>query len=111
MRDTIDVFYSFRSPYSYLATRDMLALAHDYDVDVHMADALSAIGLSLEDMQDAIKSDTRADDIEANQNALTAVGHWGVPTFTFREEPFFGQDRVELLRWTLDKNGIERRAN
>jgi 2-hydroxychromene-2-carboxylate isomerase len=24
-------------------------------------------------------------------------GHWGVPTFVFENEPFFGQDRIDLL--------------
>jgi 2-hydroxychromene-2-carboxylate isomerase len=32
-----------------------------------------------------------------------------VPTFVFRGEPFFGQDRVDLLRWRLDHEGVARR--
>jgi hypothetical protein len=28
----------------------------------------------------------------------------------FNNEPFFGQDRIELLRWRLEKNGLQRRT-
>ena len=34
MSDAIDVYWSFRSPYSYLVTPDLLRLRDDYDVDV-----------------------------------------------------------------------------
>jgi 2-hydroxychromene-2-carboxylate isomerase len=47
--------------------------------------------------------------IEANQSALTDAGHWGVPTMVFQGEPFFGQDRIDLLRWRLEQHGLERR--
>ena len=32
MTETVDVFWSFRSPYSYLVTPDLLKLRDDYDV-------------------------------------------------------------------------------
>ena len=32
----VDVYWSFRSPYSYLATPGMLAIRHDFDVDVNL---------------------------------------------------------------------------
>ena len=47
-------------------------------------------------------------EIEANQDALQASGHWGVPTMVFRDEPFFGQDRIDTLRWRLDLAGLAR---
>ena len=34
--ETIDVYWSFRSPYSYLATPDMVELERDYDVSVRL---------------------------------------------------------------------------
>ena len=37
---------------------------------------------------------------------LEEAGHWGVPTMVFRGEPFFGQDRVDTLRWRLDQCGL-----
>ena len=35
-------------------------------------------------------------EVAANQAALEAAGHWGVPTLVFKGEPFFGQDRIDL---------------
>ena len=28
-------------------------------------------------------------------------GHWGVPTFALGGEPFYGQDRLDQVRWRL----------
>ncbi|MDH3644325.1 MAG: 2-hydroxychromene-2-carboxylate isomerase, partial [Gammaproteobacteria bacterium] len=36
MTEAVDVYWSFRSPYSYLATPDMLALADEYDIAVNL---------------------------------------------------------------------------
>ncbi|REJ73404.1 MAG: 2-hydroxychromene-2-carboxylate isomerase [Acidobacteria bacterium] len=47
--------------------------------------------------------------IEGNQEALRAAGHWGVPTFVYDGEPFFGQDRIDLLVWRLHQRGLRRR--
>jgi 2-hydroxychromene-2-carboxylate isomerase len=33
-----------------------------------------------------------------------------VPTFVFKGEPFFGQDRIDLLLWRLKQNGLETRS-
>ena len=35
--------------------------------------------------------------------------HWGVPTFAFENEPFFGQDRIDLLIWRMESKGLARR--
>ena len=34
MSETVDVYWSFRSPYSYLAIPDLLKLREDYNVEV-----------------------------------------------------------------------------
>lgn len=44
--------------------------------------------------------------IEQNQSAHKAAGHWGVPTFVFDGEPFFGQDRIDLLVWRMKQRGL-----
>jgi 2-hydroxychromene-2-carboxylate isomerase len=212
MTDTIDAYWSFRSPYSYLATPDLLRLREDYDVEVnlrvvlpiavrskkalfdpsnmkpvkyiimdsirrgeflglpmgmprpdpivqdmqtfqlaeeqphiyrlsqlgveaqrqgkgidfaanvsrlifggtenwdqgdHLANAASDAGLNLADMEAAINGDGgHLDEVEANHAALDAAGHWGVPTMVLRGEPFFGQDRIDTLRWRLDQFGL-----
>lgn len=213
MSKSVDVFWSFRSPYSYLVTPDLLRLREDYEVDVkfrpvlpiavraksalfnandrkapqyivmdsmrraqflglpyswpnpdpveqdfatlevaaeqpriwritrlgveaerrgkgidfasvvssliwagtagwnegsHLADAAASIGLDLADMESAIDPESHDAEIEANQDALEAAGHWGVPTMVFNGEPFFGQDRIDTLRWRLDQAGLKR---
>jgi len=44
--------------------------------------------------------------IEANQAAQVEAGHSGVPLFAFRGEPFFGQDRFDLLVWRMRQAGL-----
>ena len=44
--------------------------------------------------------------IERNQVDHEAAGHWGVPTVAFRGEPFFGQDRLDVLLWRLKEHGL-----
>ena len=209
MTQDVDVFWSFRSPYSYLATPDLLKLRDDYDVNVRfrpvlpiavrakqslftedkrrvryimlymvrraeflgmaigipspdpivqdletvevfqeqpyipglgveaerrgkglefafhvsaliwggtpgwnegdkLATAAAKAGLDLADMDAAIAANDPTPEIEANQAALDASGHWGVPTMVFEGEPFFGQDRIDTLRWRLETAGVSR---
>ncbi len=77
----------------------------------HLADATARAGLDLAELEAAVAADTPRFDaaIEANQQALEAGGHWGVPTCVFEGEPFFGQDRLDLLLWRLQQHGLERR--
>lgn len=78
----------------------------------HLADATARAGLDLRAMDAAIAADPQRHDavIARNQGDLEATGHWGVPTFAFAGEPFFGQDRLDLLRWRLEQHGLTRRA-
>lgn len=213
MTDTVDVYWSFRSPYSYLVTPDLQRLRDDYDVDVqvrivypiairdpslvfdpanrnksiyifrdsqrraeflnlpfawprpdpivqeretmsvaeeqpyihrlsalgveaqrrgrglelitevsalifggtenwhegdHLKEAVAKAGFDLEELDAAIESGDQLAEVERNQEALTAAGHWGVPTMVLRDEPFFGQDRIDTLRWRLDQYGLGR---
>jgi len=48
--------------------------------------------------------------IVENEKAHAASGHWGVPTFVFENEPFFGQDRIDLLIWRMQSKGLARRG-
>ena len=47
--------------------------------------------------------------ISGNEKDHAASGHWGVPTFVFEKEPFFGQDRIDLLIWRMESKGLTRR--
>jgi 2-hydroxychromene-2-carboxylate isomerase len=77
----------------------------------HLANAAARAGVDLARLDASITAAPARYDalIEASQQALTAAGHWGVPTFVFEGEPFFGQDRLELLRWRLGQKGLRRR--
>lgn len=74
-----------------------------------LAEAVARAGLDLGEMEAAIATYDPMVDIEANQAALDAAGGWGVPTMVFNGEPFFGQDRIETLRWRLEKVGVPKR--
>ena len=78
----------------------------NWDQGDHLAGAAAKAGLNLADMEASIAKGDHMEDIDANHAALDAAGHWGVPTMMLRGEPFFGQDRIETLRWRLDKYGL-----
>jgi len=69
----------------------------------HLADAVARAGMNLAEMEIDIAKDPLAFDalIEQHEAEQRAAGHWGVPLFVFEQEPFFGQDRMDLLRWRL----------
>ena len=83
----------------------------DWDQGNHINNILSNIGLNAEKMNAEII--TRKDEIEKiisnNQILHRDTGHWGVPVFGFNNEPFFGQDRLDVLLWRLKQNGLEER--
>jgi len=212
MTATVDVFWSFRSPYSYIATPDLLKLREDFDVEVHLrpvlpiavrpkntlftgdrepaqyivmdsfrraeflglkinwptpdpivrdfetfevaddqpyiyrltglgveaerrgkgidlayqishliwasgetwtegnhlAEAVARAGLDLAELEASIAASDPMKEVDANHAALEAAGHWGVPTMVYKEEPFFGQDRIDTLRWRLENAGLKK---
>jgi 2-hydroxychromene-2-carboxylate isomerase len=83
-----------------------------WDKGDHLASAAARAGLALGALDaDASRDAKRYDDvIAANQQALEDAGHWGVPTMVFKDEPFFGQDRIDLLVWRLKQNGLRPRG-
>lgn len=74
----------------------------------HLANAVASTGLDLAELDAAIDQGEHLAEIEQNQLALEAAGHWGVPTMVVRDEPFFGQDRIDTLRWRLDQYGLKK---
>ena len=77
----------------------------------HLADAIGRAGLSPQSLENAITADPQHFEriIEANQAGQLEAGHTGVPLFVFQGEPFFGQDRFDLLVWRLHQNGLSLR--
>jgi 2-hydroxychromene-2-carboxylate isomerase len=77
----------------------------------HLANAVKRAGLDLSELDR---------DIEANKERFEAIitdseaaqkrsGHWGVPLMVVDNEPFFGQDRFETLKWRLEQKGLKKR--
>jgi 2-hydroxychromene-2-carboxylate isomerase len=77
----------------------------------HLARAATAAGFDLAALDAAITADPDRYEriIAGNEQAHAASGHWGVPTFVFENEPFFGQDRIDLLIWRMESRGLTRR--
>ena len=78
----------------------------------HLARAAEKAGFNLAAMDTAISADPDRYEqvIAANEKEHAASGHWGAPTFVFENEPFFGQDRIDLLIWRMQGKGLSRRA-
>jgi 2-hydroxychromene-2-carboxylate isomerase len=81
----------------------------DWHIGDHLARAAARAGLDHASMETAVADGDHAAEIERNHAALEAAGHWGVPTYVVANEPFFGQDRIDTLRWRLDRMGVPRR--
>ena len=84
----------------------------DWDQGDHMMKAAARAGLDLSSMEQRLQPET--DRLEAeivkNQADHHLVGHWGVPTCAFEGEPFFGQDRLDVLLWRLQQSGLTERV-
>ncbi len=81
-----------------------------WDQGDHLALAAQRAGLELHALQQWV--DANADrwpgQLLANDRALEEH-HWGVPTMVFQGEPFFGQDKIELLLWRMQQKGLQKR--
>ena len=77
----------------------------------HLAGAAANAGLDLGELTAEAETDSETLDSEiaANQQALESAGHWGVPTLVFEGEPFFGQDRIEMVLWRMNQKGLAER--
>jgi 2-hydroxychromene-2-carboxylate isomerase len=73
--------------------------------------AVNSIGMDYEATIKDIQADPDKYDAvwQKNQDEMQASGHGGVPNSVFRGEPFFGQDRVEMLFWRMRQNGLTTR--
>ena len=79
-----------------------------WDQSPHLALVMTRAGLDAEKLESdiAMNPDKYDAAIEESQNAHQAAGHWGVPLMVFEGEPFYGQDRVDLLIWRLRQKGL-----
>ena len=79
----------------------------------HLAKAAARAGTDLTALDRGIEAEPEKYEsiIEENQKAHQAAGHWGVPTMAFDAEPFFGQDRIDVLLWRLKQRGLRERQS
>lgn len=77
----------------------------------HLAGAAERAGLDFAELEATAidEAGTLDEEIAANQAALEAAGHWGVPTLVFDGEPFFGQDRIDMVQWRMEQKGLTQR--
>jgi 2-hydroxychromene-2-carboxylate isomerase len=78
----------------------------------HLLFAALRAGFNLRKLDAAIVDNPRRYDdiIASNEKDHAATGHWGVPTFAYEGEPFFGQDRIDHLIWRLQGQGMNKRS-
>ena len=83
----------------------------DWHTGDHLAQAAGRANLDLAALDAAIAAapDDFEAEIERNEKAQKAAGHWGVPLMVFENEPFFGQDRLDVLRWRMAQKGLAQR--
>jgi 2-hydroxychromene-2-carboxylate isomerase len=84
-----------------------------WDQDTHLAEAAKRAGLDLSELENAILGDPERYEarLAENDRVLRAAGHWGVPVMVYEGEPFFGQDRFDMLVWRLKQRGLEPRLD
>jgi 2-hydroxychromene-2-carboxylate isomerase len=77
----------------------------------HLSRAITQAGLNAEALEAEVRDNEAGCEarIAQNEAAHAASGHWGVPTFVYEGEPFFGQDRIDLLLWRLKQKGLKPR--
>jgi|TARA_B110000503_G_scaffold30128_1_gene48700 2-hydroxychromene-2-carboxylate isomerase len=81
-----------------------------WDRGDHLTLAAERAGLELSALQQWLSDngDIWPQQLLANDRALEEH-HWGVPTMVFQGEPFFGQDKIELLLWRMQQKGLKKR--
>lgn len=66
------------------------------------AQAVARAGFDLADLDARQNNDVeRLSALIDRNQAAQAEHHWGVPLMVFRDEAFFGQDRIDLLEWRV----------
>lgn len=83
----------------------------NWDQGDHMARATASAELDLAEMDAAINAAPAhyAARVAENEAAQKAAGHWGVPLMVLDDEPFFGQDRIDVMIWRMKQKGLTRR--
>jgi len=78
-----------------------------WDQGDHLARVAQASQLDFNEVSQVADENADRFDLEVDDNGakLEAAGHWGVPCMVVDDEPFFGQDRIDMLIWRLRQKG------
>ena len=81
----------------------------------HVRNAIQVAGIDADELiKDVTDNPDKYDKlIQANMDLQLQndARHTGVPCFVFNNEPFFGQDRMDMLVWRLKQYGLTERAD
>lgn len=95
-------------PYLRRVPRAIWSEGVDVSTDAGLRPLCEEVGLDWTDCLGAMPNETYRANVEANIARLGALGHWGVPVIAIDGETFWGQDRIESVRWRLDSLGLRR---
>lgn len=97
--------------FAHAVSRTLWGGTENWDEGDHLERAAAEAGLDLVALDSRVENEVERLEKQISQNETdhATAGHWGVPTCTFRGEPFFGQDRLDVLLWRLKQNGLEER--
>ncbi len=77
--------------------------------DAALDEVLKEAGLALKPLAGWVAVSKRTiEETIADNEAAQLKHHWGVPLMVLDGEPFFGQDRIDALKWRLDQLGLRR---
>ncbi|MGH8456708.1 MAG: 2-hydroxychromene-2-carboxylate isomerase [Stenotrophobium sp.] len=93
------------------ASRASWAEGIDVSRDAPLRGICERAGLDWQDCAAAIRNTMYRQRVEDNTARLAELGQWGVPTFIFRNEAYWGQDRIEDLEAALRSAGLQHREN
>jgi hypothetical protein len=84
----------------------------DWHLGDHLPGAAPRSGLDLAELDEDVAANAERYEttIAGNEAAHKGAGHWGVPLMVFDGEPFFSQDRFEVLKWRMTRKGLTRRS-
>lgn len=79
---------------------EALNLAHEEDLEKTVTRA----GLDFKKAKKLLQTTSWKEMTDNNQNELKNIGLWGVPSFNYRGIHLWGQDRINILEYLIEKD-------
>jgi 2-hydroxychromene-2-carboxylate isomerase len=98
-------------PFLQQISHTIFSCTKDWHEGDHLGVVAQKAGLDLAELDAVVEADPEHFEsvIVENEAALDASGHWGVPTLVYKNEPFFGQDRIDLCVWRMQQDGLRKK--